>query len=214
MVELDEQVARFWMVVLSPRAAALAERVVGLELVEQSVRRELEHTDGDDVDRAFRFLLRNRVSRAGLTTKGSGLLRHGEDGKGLLSRWYPSTLASRIVTASALREQLTVEHGDGLEAVKRHSRDERVAFFVDAPYSTNGASSPGARLYRHAELDHAHLFGLVGDIAGDRTVQQIADLFGVPRTTVYGHLDAASKSRRPTNPQTTASGITDPENRT
>jgi DNA invertase Pin-like site-specific DNA recombinase len=33
--------------------------------------------------------------------------------------------------------------------------------------------------------------------AGDHTVQQIADLFSVPRTTVYGHLDDASKSKRP-----------------
>jgi DNA invertase Pin-like site-specific DNA recombinase len=33
--------------------------------------------------------------------------------------------------------------------------------------------------------------------AGDRTVQQIADLFSVPRTTVYGHLDDASKGKRP-----------------
>lgn len=49
---------------------------------------------------------------------------------------------------------------------------------------------------------------------GDRTVQQIADLFGVPRTTVYGHLNAASKVRRPTNPQTSATSITDLEDRT
>ena len=33
--------------------------------------------------------------------------------------------------------------------------------------------------------------------AGERTVQQIADLFSVPRTTVYGHLDDASKGKRP-----------------
>ncbi len=33
--------------------------------------------------------------------------------------------------------------------------------------------------------------------ASDHTVQQIADLFSVPRTTVYGHLDDASKGRRP-----------------
>ena len=33
--------------------------------------------------------------------------------------------------------------------------------------------------------------------AGERTVQQIADLFSVPRTTVYGHLDPASKGKRP-----------------
>lgn len=32
--------------------------------------------------------------------------------------------------------------------------------------------------------------------AGGRTVQQIADIFNVPRTTVYGHLDDASKGKR------------------
>jgi DNA invertase Pin-like site-specific DNA recombinase len=33
--------------------------------------------------------------------------------------------------------------------------------------------------------------------AGDHTVQQIADLFNVPRTTGYGHLDDESKGKRP-----------------
>jgi DNA invertase Pin-like site-specific DNA recombinase len=32
--------------------------------------------------------------------------------------------------------------------------------------------------------------------AGDKTVQQIADIFGVPRSTVYGHLDRATVGRR------------------
>ena len=34
--------------------------------------------------------------------------------------------------------------------------------------------------------------------AGERTVQQIADLFGVPRTTVYGHLKGAGQRPRRT----------------
>jgi DNA invertase Pin-like site-specific DNA recombinase len=33
--------------------------------------------------------------------------------------------------------------------------------------------------------------------AGERTIQQIADIFNVPRTTVYGHLEASSKGKRP-----------------
>ena len=33
--------------------------------------------------------------------------------------------------------------------------------------------------------------------AGERTVQQIADIFNVPRTTVYGHLEPASTGKRP-----------------
>lgn len=40
---------------------------------------------------------------------------------------------------------------------------------------------------------------------GERTVQQIADLFNVPRTTVYGHLDPASKGKRPPNARGPAS---------
>lgn len=32
--------------------------------------------------------------------------------------------------------------------------------------------------------------------AGEHTVQQIADIFGVPRTTVYGHLNNATKGKR------------------
>lgn len=34
--------------------------------------------------------------------------------------------------------------------------------------------------------------------AGEHTVQQIADVFGVPRSTIYGHLDNAHIGRRPT----------------
>ena len=46
--------------------------------------------------------------------------------------------------------------------------------------------------------------------AGERTVQQIADLFSVPRTTVYGHLDPATTGKRPTYrpPQTDPAGAT------
>jgi DNA invertase Pin-like site-specific DNA recombinase len=33
--------------------------------------------------------------------------------------------------------------------------------------------------------------------AGDHTVQQIADLLRVPRTTVYGHLDKTTADHRP-----------------
>ncbi len=32
--------------------------------------------------------------------------------------------------------------------------------------------------------------------AGERTVQQIADLLNVPRTTIYGHLNGAGNDKR------------------
>ena len=40
---------------------------------------------------------------------------------------------------------------------------------------------------------------------GEHTVQQIADIFGVPRTTVYGHLDQSTIGSRP-GALTTANG--------
>ena len=39
--------------------------------------------------------------------------------------------------------------------------------------------------------------------AGDKTVQQIADIFGVPRTTVYGHLNRQRVGTRPRAAQRT-----------
>jgi DNA invertase Pin-like site-specific DNA recombinase len=39
--------------------------------------------------------------------------------------------------------------------------------------------------------------------AGERTVQQIADIFNVPRTTVYGHLEQSSKGKRTATTTTT-----------
>ena len=40
---------------------------------------------------------------------------------------------------------------------------------------------------------------------GEHTVLQIADIFGVPRTTVYGHLDQSTVGSRP-GALTTANG--------
>ena len=44
--------------------------------------------------------------------------------------------------------------------------------------------------------DQAHHAQQLYD-AGDQTVQRIADLLQVPRSTIYGHLDKTSIGRRP-----------------
>jgi len=43
-------------------------------------------------DLAFQTILRNRVNRGGILVDGAGRVKHGENGKGLTSRWYPETL--------------------------------------------------------------------------------------------------------------------------
>ena len=47
-----------------------------------------------------------------------------------------------------------------------------------------------------------------------RTVQQLAALFGVPQTTVYGHLDATGKGRRPMNQPAATNAFIDVADRT
>lgn len=60
------------------------------------------------------------------------------------------------------------------------------------------ARARGRRGGRRPKLD-AEQVALAQQLydAGEKTVQQIADLFGVPRTTVYGHLAPSSKGKRP-----------------
>ncbi|MDQ3850499.1 MAG: recombinase family protein [Actinomycetota bacterium] len=63
------------------------------------------------------------------------------------------------------------------------------------------ARARGRRGGRRPKLD-AEQVALAQQLydAQEKTVQQIADLFGVPRTTVYGHLAPASKGKRPAIP--------------
>ena len=48
-------------------------------------------------------LLRNRVSRGGILAKGASVMKQGENGHGIASRWYADTLAARIRTIGKLR---------------------------------------------------------------------------------------------------------------
>lgn len=55
----------------------------------------------------------------------------------------------------------------------------------------------GGRRPRLNDAQAAHAQQLYD--AGEHTVQAIADLLGVPRSTVYGHLDLVSRGRRRTS---------------
>jgi len=41
--------------------------------------------------------VKNRVNRGGILAPGAGMIKQGEKGKGLKSRWYPETLKRRIL---------------------------------------------------------------------------------------------------------------------
>jgi hypothetical protein len=108
------------------------------------------------------------VNRGGILAPGAGLLKAGEKGKGIKSRWYAQTLARRIHHIASLRDRVTFIAGDGLEVLATHAGDPDAVFFIDPPYTAgeNGKRA-GQRLYRHNELNHEWLFELASQIQGD-----------------------------------------------
>jgi DNA adenine methylase len=167
MVELDEQVAAVWRTVINDGEGAwLAEKIAGFELTPESLKRALGEKPPGVRERAFQTILKNRTFRGGILAPGSAPLKHGENGKGIRSRWYPETLKRRILDIHAMREHMTFIEGDGLEIIRRNARRTDVAFFIDPPYTAAGKKA-GRRLYTHFDLDHDELFRAVSGIKGD-----------------------------------------------
>jgi DNA adenine methylase len=167
MVELDNQVAAVWHAILEADGEWLADALVRFELTPHTVAAALGRADVamSVRERAFNTLLKNRVNRGGILAPGAGLVKHGENGRGLASRWYPATLKRRILDIVAIRDQITFIEGDGLEIIRRHAAKKRLAFFIDPPYTAAGKKA-GSRLYSCSQLDHEELFGIVATIQG------------------------------------------------
>lgn len=169
LVELDRQVAAVWETILGGDAEWLANRILSFEMTHENAREVLAGTGGGTREQAFRTILKNRTFHGGILAPGAAFVKHGENGKGLKSRWYASTLARRIRDIGAIRDRFTFVCGDGLEVIKAHGRKKRAAFFIDPPYTAGGDSGKraGRRLYSHHELDHARLFRIAGSVVGD-----------------------------------------------
>ncbi|MDP2673506.1 MAG: DNA adenine methylase [Dehalococcoidia bacterium] len=165
LVELDENVASVWQVLLGHDADWLADRILNFDLTRESVAEELSKTTNSLRDTAFRALLRNRTYHGGIMAPGSAPIRNGESGKGIRSRWYPETLSKRIRNLARLNDRIRFVHGDGLTVMRQHAHDADTVFFIDPPYTAAGKKA-GRRLYTHNELDHEALFALTRSVLG------------------------------------------------
>lgn len=165
MVELDPDVAAVWQVVINGSdrdVAALSSRIINFEVTHANVRTALDATAGSITDRAFRTIVKNRCQRGGIMAAGAGLVKNGENGRGLSSRWYPHTLVRRFEAIRTFRERIDFRHGDAFEAIRSHPG---AVVFADPPY-TAGGKRAGARLYTHSQLDHDRLFRDITEHAG------------------------------------------------
>lgn len=166
MVELDKQIAAVWRTILGREAGWLAKRIVSFELTIESAKEELSKKPKSYRDFAFQTILKNRTAHGGILAEGAGILKHGENGKGILSRWYPQTIAKRITNIESVARHIEFVHGDAFEQMERFKDDRNAVFFIDPPY-TAGGKSAGSRLYTHCKVDHDRLFSLCEKLRGD-----------------------------------------------
>lgn len=169
LCEVDPDVAAVWDVIFgrsNADATWLYGQIDSAILTEDYVRGVIEAEPEGTKERAFRTILKNRCQRGGILAPGAGLLKAGEKGRGLLSRWYPKTLVARMVMLRSLRERVKFVEGDAFDVIRAHADNPQAAFLVDPPYSLGGKKA-GARLYLHNVIDHDRLFASMAGAAGD-----------------------------------------------
>lgn len=166
MVELDQSVAAVWQTMLSDDNDWLANQITRFHLTRESVREEIARPPQDAKALAFQTILRNRTLHGGILAPGSGILKYGENGRGVRSRWYPGTLAKRVQNIKLVRDKISFIHGDGIEIIKQYATRKAATFFIDPPYTAAGKRA-GRRLYVHNELDHEELFKQCERIQGE-----------------------------------------------
>jgi len=161
LVELDEDVASVWQTILRGNWRALVDRIADFQPTREAVQAVLTDQNTSREHRAFVTIVRNRIARGGILAPGAGIVRNGENGRGLASRWYPDTLCRRIEEIAARRSRFSILCTDGLKVLQAYRNAGDCVFFVDPPYTVSGR-----RLYRYCDIDHAALFATLARLKG------------------------------------------------
>jgi len=187
MVEMDEEIAAVWEVILKGENKWLADKIYSYDLTHANVKAELENPSKKLQDIAFCTILKNRVFHGGILAKGSGMIKHGENGKGIASRWYPKTLRDRILAINYVKDKINFKSGDAFQILEQNINNTNAYFFIDPPYTI-----AGKRLYTYFQVDHERLFELTSQLKGkfmltyDDTpeIRRLADKFNLQYRTI------------------------------
>ena len=166
LVELDREIAAVWETLVNGEAEWLASRILNFEMTKENAIKALGINRHSTREIAFQTIIKNRTFHGGILAAGSGFLKNGEAGKGILSRWYPTTLAKRIRNIDFIRARLSFERRDAFETLDLNKNSSDSVFFIDPPY-TAGGKKAGSRLYTHFKLDHERLFSKCSELDGD-----------------------------------------------
>jgi DNA adenine methylase len=161
LIEIDPGIGAVWATILNGRGEWLADQISHFDPTPTAVAKLMSQSPEALHALAFQTLVHNRVSRGGITAPGAGIVKNGENGRGLRSRWYPETLRRRLMDIVSIKDRIDFVCGDGLEAIREAADRANVAYFIDPPYTV-----VGRRLYRHSEIDHEALFATASTIRG------------------------------------------------
>lgn len=165
LIELDDQVSAVWQTVLQGAERDvnwLVKKITSFEMSRDNVLEAVSRRCRNTREVAFLTILKNRVNHGGVLAEGAGMIKDGENGRGIGSRWYPETIARRILDLQQVRHKIDFIQMDAFEYVSNQSLDGSCVFFVDPPYSV-----AGTRLYRHYSIDHDKLFRAMSQTVGD-----------------------------------------------
>ena len=170
MAEIDADVAAFWKAALHHNDEMIAKvRQFDSELTYDAVQRIADQSSDNIVEQGFRALVLNRTRRGGILADGASLIRSGENGHGLASRWYPETIAQRLGAIAEHAGRIELRETDGVELLREtliSVEPSRTVVFIDPPY-TSGGKRAGLRLYNHSDVDHARLFSIIAECGAD-----------------------------------------------
>lgn len=163
LLEKDCNVGAVWQTIVSGDAPELAKKIEAFDLTEENVKFLFSTVLAPDdvLGRAFSTIVRNRVQRGGILAPGASLMRNGENGRGLKSRWYPETLRNRLLDLHTRHSNICFQSGDGIKFMRDNARNSDIVWFIDPPYTV-----AGRRLYSHSDIDHEKLFEETAKLAG------------------------------------------------
>jgi DNA adenine methylase len=164
MAEIDEDVAAVWQTIIEDETGGewLIKQISNFEMNIENLKAILSQEIISTRQRAFITILKNRVNHGGILAPGAGILKHGELGKGICSRWYPNTLNRRIMEITFIKHRITFYQRDAMQVMDENSDRKDAVYFIDPPYTV-----AGRRLYKHSSIDHEKLFDIADKLAGD-----------------------------------------------
>lgn len=197
LVEIDDEVAAVWALTIHGCDCEFEKFLQGISdfnFTTENVCALIEAKPQALYRRALRTIVKNRGRRGGIMAPSAGLMKSGENGKGIASRWYPDTLIKRLKAIRSIKDRLTFVQADAFDELKQH-HNPAVAHFIDPPY-TAGGKMAGAKLYTHNVVDHGLLFRQVSKLEGSALLTYDDNSWVRECATRYGFTATSSPKMR------------------